>query len=74
MSFDEIFDLTAGVYFNFYNISLSKKTTEYILRSTYSVLYIYNFYNIIVYKGPAPRAADAARYARARQGRMQLKT
>ena len=26
------------------------------------------------YKGSAPRAADAARYARARQGRMQLKT
>ena len=44
MSFDEIFDLTAGI-------------------------------NIIsIYKGSAPRAADAARYARARQGRMQLKT
>ena len=28
----------------------------------------------ITYKSPAPRAADAARYARARQGRMQLKT
>ena len=27
-----------------------------------------------VYKGSAPRAADAARYARARQGRTQLKT
>ena len=28
----------------------------------------------MVYKGSAPRAADAARYARARQGTMQLKT
>ena len=28
----------------------------------------------ILYKGSALRAADAARYARARQGRMQLKT
>ena len=26
------------------------------------------------YKGSSPRAADAARYARGRQGRMQLKT
>ena len=26
------------------------------------------------YKDSAPRAADAARYARARQGRMRLKT
>ena len=29
---------------------------------------------LIFYKGSAPRAADATRYARARQGRMQLKT
>ena len=28
----------------------------------------------VLYKGSAPRAAGAARYARARQGRMQLKT
>ena len=30
--------------------------------------------NVTEYKGSAPRAADAARYARSRQGRMQLKT
>ena len=33
-----------------------------------------HIYRIYVYKGSAPRAADAARYARARQGRMQLET
>ena len=28
MSFDKIFDLTAGVYFNFYNISATDKKTK----------------------------------------------
>ena len=30
MSFDEIFDLTAGVYFNFYNIYISKHGAIYV--------------------------------------------
>ena len=34
MSFDEIFDLTAGVYFNFFNIYLVRVTYEFI-RVTY---------------------------------------
>ena len=29
MSFDEIFDLTAGVYFNFYNIYIARSTYHY---------------------------------------------
>ena len=33
MSFDEIFDLTAGVYFNFYNIYISQNTTNKVMWS-----------------------------------------
>ena len=42
-------------------------------RSRLGHLICYMIKNIL-HKGCAPRAADAARYARARQGRMQLKT
>ena len=33
MSFDEIFDLTAGVYFHFYNIRVRNTSISEVLRS-----------------------------------------
>ena len=42
MSFDEIFDLTAGVYFNFYNYML-------LLFNYFALLYFILFYFILFY-------------------------
>ena len=53
MSFDKIFDLTAGVYFNFYNKARSEYHTQLAKMSFDKIFDLtagvyFNFYNIIL--------------------------
>ena len=55
MSFDEIFDLTAGVYFNFYNISHSWSVFSFFI----IYILVYRSYEVR-YINSAVRVYDAS--------------
>ena len=42
MSFDEIFDLTAGVYFNFYNIIIEKFKLQVNIGADFSLVHLHD--------------------------------